>query len=189
MEPGTVRLLPNVLSHVTVLPRGPCEHKFGMQAIHAERLLKATKALRTSLLVVISQVDEISDLVESLPLDSLRPPVVAIPTAPLRLDRSTYSVWWAERSCPLGHTMAFRVIERLARSPNEYISTDRLLVDLWGATRTPSTVRSTVCGLKTKLRDAGLAELAKRIDGTTRGHYGLMLSSAHPQVQQRFNSR
>jgi DNA-binding response OmpR family regulator len=147
-----------------------------MTTTHADRILKASKALRTSLIAVIANVDELSDLIERLPM--MATPVAAVMvtgSVALRLDRATYSVQWDQKSCFLGYTMAFRVLERLARRPNEYVSTDRLLEELWVATRTLSTVRSTVCGLKAKLRAAGMRDLADSIDGSNSGHYGLML--------------
>lgn len=146
-----------------------------MNITHADRILKTTRALRVSLMAVISHVDELSDLIERLPLDAFSAPLPLQESA-LHLDRATYSVRWEARSCFLGYTMAFRLLERLARQPNVYVSTDRLLGDLWEATRTSSTVRSTVCGLKAKLRAAGMNKLADMIDGSTPGHYGLFLS-------------
>ncbi|MFO0831546.1 MAG: winged helix-turn-helix domain-containing protein [Phycisphaerales bacterium] len=148
-----------------------------MNTTHSDRILKATRALRTSLVAVIANVDELSDLIERLPTIAT-PPVSAVAVSgsgALQLNRATYTVQWDHKSCFLGYTMAFRVLERLARRPNEYISTDRLLEELWVATRSSSTVRSTVCGLKAKLRAAGMRDLAEFIDGSNSGHYALML--------------
>lgn len=148
-----------------------------MSTAQTERILKIAAALRASVVVVLAHVDELSDLIDQLPTPPPPPRAVVIEDHDmvLRLDRSTYTVRWNQRSCFLGYTMAFRVLERLARRPNEYVSTDRLLDELWAATRTASTVRSTVCGLRSKLRDARMDDLADMIDGRNPNHYGLML--------------
>lgn len=148
----------------------------GMNTTHIDRLIRATKNLRASLLAVVANVDAVCDLIDRVPPGEPSPPsFIEVSPTTLRLERSTYTVRWEARSCFLGYTMAFRVLERLARRPNEYVSTDRLLDELWAARRTPSTVRSTVCGLKSKLRAAGMRDVASMIDGRNPGHYGLML--------------
>lgn len=68
-------------------------------------------------------------------------------------------------------------MERLARRPNVYLSTDQLLEELWSGPRAYSTVRSTVFRLKARLRRAGLHELADSIDGSNSGHYALRISN------------
>ncbi len=148
-----------------------------MNTSQVDRIQNVNKALRASLIAVLSHVDELSDLVEQLfPAGAAPPTLIVGGAAPLLvLDRSNHTVRWKERSCFLRNTMAFRLLERLARRPNEYVSTERLLDELWSATRTHSTVRSTVCGLKTKLRASGMRDLAESIDGKNPGHYGLML--------------
>jgi DNA-binding response OmpR family regulator len=148
-----------------------------MNTTHADRILKTTNALRTTLSAMLAQVDELSDLAEKVAAGAAPPPPVTVAgrTTTLRLDRSTFTVRWDGRSCALGHSMAFRLLERLARRPNEYISMDRLLEELWTGPRTYSTVRSTVCRLKVRLGEDGLRDLAERIDGRVRGHYALVL--------------
>lgn len=148
----------------------------GMNTPQGDRIQKEIRALRASLVTVISRVDELSDLIERMSPTAASPPTVVAGGAPLLvLDRSNHTVRWKERTCFLRNTMAFRLLERLARRPNEYVSTERLLDELWEAMRTHSTVRSTVCGLKAKLRASGMRDLAERIDGKNPGHYGLML--------------
>jgi hypothetical protein len=138
---------------------------------------KAAKALRASLLVVITRVDELCDLVEGVPSAAFVGPLPVTECAgrPLCVERVSYSVLWGSHRCVLGCTMAFQIMERLAKQPNEYIHIDRLLDDLWTGHRTYSTVRSTVSRLKSKLRESGMDELAASIDGGMRGHYGLVL--------------
>lgn len=96
-------------------------------------------------------------------------------TSPLTIDRATFSVRWDSRECVLGATISFRLFERLARRPNHYASHAQLLEDVWGGTRSVSTIRSAVGELRKSLAVAGMGDLAQMIDGQHRGHYGLML--------------
>ena len=47
------------------------------------------------------------------------------------LDESTLSVIWKGKSLHLGNTLAFRLLERLARCPNQYVTHLDLLRDVW----------------------------------------------------------
>lgn len=148
----------------------------GMDNSHADRLLKAARALRSTLVAMVTQVDDLCDLIEkAVPGASV--PIVAPGTngEQLRVERATYSIQWNNRKCVLGNTTGFALLEQLVRRPNEYINIDRLLNDLWDGERTYSTIRSTVCRLKAKLRGADMADLAALIDGSTYGHYALLL--------------
>lgn len=144
---------------------------------HSQRILRVANSLRASLFAMVTCVDELCELVEQgrQPQRDSLSVVVQIAGQSLRVDRGTYTIHWKGRRCPLGCTMAFHVMERLARRPNEYVLTDRLLDDLWSGARAYSTVRSTVCRLKARLRREGMGDLAELIDGRTRGHYGLVL--------------
>jgi DNA-binding response OmpR family regulator len=148
-----------------------------MHTTHNTLTLKTLAALRTNLLTLVAITDTLTDLIENQP----EVPVVLQPErdqarpVPLKIDRALYSVHWREKSCVLGCTTGFRLLERLARRPNEYVSTDRLLEELWAGSRTYSTVRSTVCRLRLKLQDSGLEDLAECIDGRVQGHYALMI--------------
>jgi DNA-binding response OmpR family regulator len=137
----------------------------------------AVKALRASLFSLITCVEEVCDLVEAGSMQSPPPTIVqASPShPPLRIERSTYTLHWRARECDLGNTIAFQIMERLGRRPNEYISMERLLDEIWVGSRTLSTVRSTVCRLRCKLRQSGMADLAASIDGSANGHYRLAL--------------
>lgn len=91
------------------------------------------------------------------------------------VDNSTYSVFWAGKTCRLRRTILFRLAERLARQPNQYISADQLLHDVWeGGIKSPDTIRSAVRNLRKRLTAAGMSDLATAIHGTG-GRYGLML--------------
>ncbi|MEX2218839.1 MAG: winged helix-turn-helix domain-containing protein [Phycisphaerales bacterium] len=153
-----------------------------MRNTHAERISRTTKALRASLLIVLQHVDELSRLAEEMgntpaetPPDSLVEPIC-------RVDRRTLTVHWRERECFLGYTMPFRLMERLAQRSNQYITADRLMEDLWGGAKAPSTIRSAVSDLRAKLVGAGMAELAAMIDGSNPGHYGLIKTRTLPEA-------
>lgn len=147
-----------------------------MESNHDQRLSAAVSSIRGTLIALVAQVDELCNLVERQPV---RTPLLAFPggaDARVQIDPSTFSVHWAGKRCALGNTTAFRVMERLARRPNVYLSIDQILEELWSGPRAYSTVRSTVFRLKARLRRAGLDDLADLIDGGTPGHYALMIN-------------
>lgn len=92
------------------------------------------------------------------------------------IDQDTFSVRWADCTCRLGNTFPFRLLARLARRPNQFISYEVLLKDVWDDEYTsPEAVRSAVKVLRRKLTAAGMAGLAEAIDGSTSHHYALKL--------------
>jgi DNA-binding response OmpR family regulator len=91
-------------------------------------------------------------------------------------DRATFCVYWADQTCHLGNTVAFRLLERLAHRPNLYIHCNVLLNELWDDHTEREVIRSTVKNLRRKLRAAGMEDLAEAIDGSNSHHYGLMLN-------------
>jgi DNA-binding response OmpR family regulator len=103
-------------------------------------------------------------------------------TVPVDLiDDSRFTVCWSGRECHLGATVLFRLFRRLARPANKYVSIEHLLEDVWGDEPTEdATVRSSVRNLRRKLEDAGMAELARAIQGTS-GHYRLLLDGVAPR--------
>ncbi|HUQ71689.1 MAG TPA: winged helix-turn-helix domain-containing protein [Planctomycetaceae bacterium] len=92
------------------------------------------------------------------------------------IDKSKLSVVYRGGRCFLGNTLGLRFLERLLRRPNQYLSYATLLDDVWQAQRADSSVRSVVKELRSKLRMAGMVDLAEAIDGRVKGHYGLMLA-------------
>ena len=71
----------------------------------------------------------------------------------------------------LGNTLTFRLLERLARCPNQYVTHLDLIRDVWEdelLDTTTATIRSLVRQLRCKLRGAGWTDLAAAI----RGHNG-----------------
>ncbi len=105
---------------------------------------------------------------------SARPSSRSIPDngAP-RADRDTLSIVWRGKSCFLGNTLLFRLFERLAKSPNRYVSHADLLDDVWGADRHASTIRGVAKRLRDRLREQGMGTVADAIDGSVTGYYGL----------------
>ena len=99
---------------------------------------------------------------------------VAYRSVPL-MDLSRFSVRHEGRICFLGNTLPFRLLARLLRRPNSYVSHQILLDEIWDGIRSPEAVRSVVKTLRSKLRDAGLVTLSNSIDGKTRGHYAVLL--------------
>ncbi len=86
------------------------------------------------------------------------------------LDESTLSVIWNEKKLHLGHTLAYRLLARLARRPNQYVTHLDLIRDVWDDDDelATATIRSLVRELRRKLRRGGMTELADAI----RGHNG-----------------
>jgi len=93
-------------------------------------------------------------------------------------DETLLSIRWRGKTCFLGNTLPFRFFERLARRPNQYFSYERLLDEVWEGPRSFSTIRSVVKVLRKRLVEAGMGDLAETIDGSVRGHYGLMLDKS-----------
>lgn len=93
------------------------------------------------------------------------------------VDHSTLSVLWDGRTCQLGYTVLFRLIDRLSRRPNQFVTFDQLLRDVWdGGLRSPDTIRSAIRNLRQRLNDAGMNRLATSIQGRA-GRYGLILNN------------
>ena len=91
------------------------------------------------------------------------------------LDEGTFSVRWANYTCRLGNTVAFRLLARLARRPNQYLSYKSLRDGIWDECESDAAVQSAVKVLRRKLSAAGMADLAAVIDGSVSRHYALML--------------
>ena len=85
------------------------------------------------------------------------------------LNESTKRVDWKGKSAHLGHTLYFQILERIARRPNQYVTHQDLMRDVWENEELGvSTLRSVVRHLRQKLRDEDMHELARAI----RGHNG-----------------
>lgn len=93
------------------------------------------------------------------------------------VDRTLLSVVFRGRSCFLGNTLPLHFFERLAKRPNQYVTYQQLLADVWHGPRSNEAVRAVAQTLRRKLRQANMDELAAAIDGRNPGHFGLMLNS------------
>jgi DNA-binding response OmpR family regulator len=101
-------------------------------------------------------------------------PARSVQQVPLA-DPNTLAIHWKGKTCFLGKTLAFKFFARLARRPNQFLSHDLLLDEVWECRVTKEAIRSVVKTLKQKLRKAGMDDLAARIDGGRRECYGLIL--------------
>jgi len=91
------------------------------------------------------------------------------------VDHGGMAVVWGGRPCRLGNTLLLRLMERLARRPNQYIPFERLVREVWDSHAvSDEAIRNAVYRLKQALRAAGLSDLAVRIRSAGRS-YGLFL--------------
>jgi hypothetical protein len=92
----------------------------------------------------------------------------------LVLDKETFEARWGKRSCFLGNTIEFRLLERLNRRPGLYLCLDALRASVWAEEHTAkNTIQRTICNLRRKILDAGLVGVL--IDGGQKHHYRLVL--------------
>ena len=91
------------------------------------------------------------------------------------VDSDSQSVVWKGRICFLGNNLLFRFFERISRSPNQFISYDVLLDEVWGGPRENSSIRGVVKRLRDRLALGGMADLSSAIDGSNSGFYRLIL--------------
>lgn len=96
----------------------------------------------------------------------------------LQVDRAALQVRWRGRTCFLGYSVLFRVMECLARQPNTYVSHEELMRDVWEGQRSPSTIRSAIAMIRKRLIAAKMEDLAAAIDGRTAGRYRLCIEAA-----------
>jgi DNA-binding response OmpR family regulator len=136
-----------------------------LAAAHAHAVVDIERAIESLSYVLDAQEQSEEFAALSIGNDLLRP----------KIDRETLSIAWKHRICFLGNTLPFLFIERLARSPNRYVSYEDLLEEVWGGDRKESTIRGVVKRLRDRLEEAGMSQLAKAIDGSVMGHYGLIL--------------
>ncbi len=136
---------------------------------HILHLLGRIAEAHTTAAICVAEIRAIVDResnarVRQLPDFSLRPIV----------DYSTRSVSWAGNCCRFGPTLIFDLLGRLARRPNQYVTHQQLLVDVWKTQVSIVSIRSAIRDLRSRLRRAGMSKLASAIEGK-RGCYGLIL--------------
>jgi len=120
-------------------------------------------------------------IVDELGIDAItfwkaRTASAANPTAErlFRVDPDRLQIFFHGKACELGDT-PFRLLLRLAKRPNAYVTYEDLLADVWNGERSDSAIRSAIKRLRRTLRSQGLDELANAIDGSKPGRYRLNL--------------
>lgn len=91
------------------------------------------------------------------------------------VDLLALTVTWRGKSCFVGNNNLLKLMDRLVRRPDQYIPADRLISEVWKNSIVDDTFRSTVRGLKNRLRQARMGKLAAAIRSNKRT-YGLMLT-------------
>lgn len=147
-----------------------------MDTTHPRSLYLNARALRASFLVVLKQVDGLTDLIEGRAESTVDSGHRSRPTlSELRVERPTLSVIWLGRTCYFGNALPFRLIERLARSPGHFVRAIYSVEELWGGPLAASTVRGAFSHLRARLAGGGMADLAEPISGSNQGHYGILV--------------
>ncbi len=144
----------------------------------ASTYVQAVRQLEDTLAILYRELDlqETSWLENILTLK----PTASAATSAFRpiADRETLSVLFQSKACFLGNTLLFRFFEVISRRPNRYIPHAELLDEVWGGIRSESTIRNVAKRLRDKLVSVGLSEVAQAIDGSTHGHYVLLLNQS-----------
>ncbi len=96
----------------------------------------------------------------------------------LVIDSETLVVHFRGKPCFLGGRLPFKLLSRLARRPDTYVTYEQLCADVWNYECTDDAVRSMVKMLRRKLRAKGLGELADAIDGSVPRRYALHLDKS-----------
>ncbi|MBS0207966.1 MAG: winged helix-turn-helix domain-containing protein [Planctomycetes bacterium] len=156
-----------------------------MNPAKRDRIRNALRSLAESHAATIKLMEEMSALIsEELALDPFtfwksRPmqPDSANPNDGLQIDREHFTISFDGRTCFFGNSLGFRLLERLARRPNVYLSYEELLAAVWDGVRTDSAVRAGVKRLRDKLRRLEMAKLADAVDGSVSGRYALRLNN------------
>ena len=138
-----------------------------------KRIQESLQTLAANHAAAVTQIEEtIGILQQALELDeSSQPKWNQLPVA----DTATFCVIWHNRSCFLGNTLLFWLFHRLVRSANRYVSHVDLMDEVWKGDREISTIRGVAKRLRDRLTEAEMADLARAIDGTVAGYYGLIL--------------
>lgn len=158
-----------------------------METRRRAQIQQSLRSLADSYKITMELMEHTFELLcEELELDPLTylrtrpappPPTTHVGKHGFTIDPAFLSVAFRGKVCFLGDTLCFKLISFLARRPNAYFPYETLLADVWdGVVRSDSAVRSVVKILRTRLREAGLPDLADAIDGTVRRHYALKLA-------------
>ena len=151
-----------------------------MQTDRRQAVREALAALASTHAAAVAQLETaIRLLTDELNVDPENPFVHVLPLVIRRpnelVDAANHSVRWKGRICFLGNNLLFRFFERISRSPNQFISYDVLLDEVWGGRRENSSIRGVAKRLRDRLAQGGMAELSSKIDGSNSGFYRLIL--------------
>lgn len=151
-----------------------------MQIERKRAIREALATLASSHAIIVQQLELAIELLnEEIDVDDVPLPVQAFDLFGSRqnslVDPGAQSVLWKGRVCFLGNNLLFRFFERISRSPNQFISYDVLLEDVWGGQREHSSIRGVAKRLRDRLAMNGMAELSSKIDGSNSGFYRLIL--------------
>jgi len=114
-----------------------------MQDLPIVRLRESLQSLLTCLRGAASDVERTLVILdeEVVVLQPHARPLESQPRA-LILDRKAFAVSWGSKTCYLGYSILYRVMDVLASHPNQYVSHRRLLDLAWHGPRSDSkTVR------------------------------------------------
>jgi hypothetical protein len=100
------------------------------------------------------------------------PPESAPSSRLLLLEPKRLQITYHGKACELSDT-PFRLLQRLARRPNTYVTYEDLFNDVWKEQRSDDAIRSAIKRLRQSLRKHGLDDVAKAIDGSRPGRYRL----------------
>lgn len=100
------------------------------------------------------------------------PATSPVENASFHVDPDRLQITFQGKACELSDT-PFRLLLRLAKRPNAYVTYEDLLADVWDGDRSDGAVRSAIKRLRHTLRSRGLSELADAIDGSKPGRYRL----------------
>lgn len=140
--------------------------------------VSAAHELENTLTVLSSEI-ELDDAICLLRM--VTPPAIATRRARVDepyADPALLSIVSQGRQCFLGNTLPFHFFERLRERPNQYLKREQLLREVWHGQRSAEAVRSVVLVLRQKLNSAGMQDVASSIDGSSPGHYRLILKNA-----------
>ena len=175
---------PAALDALGALPGTPEEAQglvYGLLRRHAEGVQAVLDRVAGQSLARIARQDYPPDSLLGVAVGRQRPapaaaaaprPGGAAADARWVFDQGRYEARWGGRSCRLGRSLEFRVLEVLARRRGEPVPRGELVAAAWGgAAASRNAVQRVVSSLRRSLRDAGFA--GWEIDGRDRGHYCL----------------
>lgn len=150
--------------------------RLAQAAFHARQLVALLESVAPGIVDTLGNGHAPSASRASRGITHLDTPVGNDSPRPAIIDEATLSVRWAGRTCRLGDTKPFKLLQRLARRPNVFISCDSLLDEIWDEHTSCAAVRSAAKVLRRKLTAAGMEDLATAIDGSVAHHYALTLT-------------